>query len=325
MDDPSSSNDKPARRRGTLTKQPPPSVLSSRPSLRKPQSNTSLQRHPSAPIYPRSHTPTSHSSRDLHQRTKSSAYGSSSSSLEQASSGPSPASNSVNYGVSSTSQHTQNAAPAQGSKDRSTTDNLIGAPFDARGLLSSLEPSLNSNSGYAGPQTSASRRPEPPPLNHTHTSPDLRFHQVRQSQGFNQGGQGVMEITPPRSDNGTVSPKRYSDDASGKPPGPHRKKSGFSSFMNSMLGSPRTIKISAPENPVHMIHVGYDNVTGQFTVRLCASRPMFLPVVFFQKAVLMSPCMEISANTVLRDFPKTGRGCCQKVVYLKKSKSRTRR
>ena len=76
-----------------------------------------------------------------------------------------------------------------------------------------------------------------------------------------------MEITPPRSDNGAVSPKRYSDDASGKPPGPLRKKSGFSSFMNSMLGSPRTIKIGAPENPVHMIHVGYDNVTGQFTVR----------------------------------------------------------
>jgi p21-activated kinase 1 len=38
--------------------------------------------------------------------------------------------------------------------------------------------------------------------------------------------------------------------------------------VNSMLGSPRTIKISAPENPMHMIHVGYDNVTGQFTVSL---------------------------------------------------------
>ena len=26
-----------------------------------------------------------------------------------------------------------------------------------------------------------------------------------------------------------------------------------------------SIKISAPENPIHMIHVGYDNKTGQFT------------------------------------------------------------
>jgi p21-activated kinase 1 len=289
MDDPGGSNDKPARKRGTLTKQPPPSVLSSRPSLRKPQSNTSLQRHPSAPTFPRSHTPASYSSRDLHQRTKSSAYGSSSSSLEQASSGPSPASNSVNYGVSSTSalpytsQLAQNTAPLQGSDDRNATDNLIGAPFDASGLLSSLDPGLNSSSGYAGSQASAPRRPQPPPLNHTHTSPDLRFHQVRQSQSFNQGGRGVMEITPPRSDNGTISPKRYSDDTSGKAPGPLRKKSGFSSFMNSMLGSPRTIKISAPENPVHMIHVGYDNVTGQFTVCLCASPSMLMMVAIPQK------------------------------------------
>jgi p21-activated kinase 1 len=78
-----------------------------------------------------------------------------------------------------------------------------------------------------------------------------------------------MEVTPPRSDNGATSPKRHSGDStSGKPSLSGRKKSGFSSFMNSMLGSPRNIKISAPENPIHMIHVGYDNVTGQFTVSL---------------------------------------------------------
>ena len=285
MDDPGGSNDKPARKRGTLIKQPPPSsLLTSRPSLRKPQSNTSLQRHPSAPTYPRSHTPTSYSSRDLHQRTKSSAYGSSTSSLEQASSGPSPASTNLNYGLSSiaalpytANNSAGNTAPPQGSNDRSTTESLIGAPFDAPGLLSALHPNPNNGSGYAGSQISAPHRPEPPPLNHTHTSPDLRTHQSRQSQSFNPGGRGVMEITPPRSDNGTTSPKRYSDDASGKPLGPLRKKSGFSSFMNSMLGSPRTIKISAPENPVHMIHVGYDNVTGQFTV---CSRPFLLISVF---------------------------------------------
>ena len=283
MDDPGGSDDKPARKRGTLTKQPPPSALYSRPSLRKPHSNTSLQRHPSAPTYPRSHTPTSYSGRDLHQRTKSSAYGSSTSSLEHASSGPSPASTSIDHGLSSISalpypsRYTASTAPPPRSNDHSATDKLIGAPFDAPALLSTLDPSYH-GSGYAGAQISAPRHIEPPPLNHTHTSPDLRTHQVRQSRSFNPGGRGVMEITPPRSDNGTTSPKRYSDDASGKPLGPLRKKSGFSSFMNSMLGSPRTIKISAPENPVHMIHVGYDNVTGQFTVCSCASRPMSVVV-----------------------------------------------
>ena len=49
---------------------------------------------------------------------------------------------------------------------------------------------------------------------------------------------------------------------------PWKKKSGFSSFMNSVLGSPRNVKISAPENPVHVTHVGFDNETGQFTVRI---------------------------------------------------------
>ncbi|EDN99594.1 conserved hypothetical protein [Sclerotinia sclerotiorum 1980 UF-70] len=42
--------------------------------------------------------------------------------------------------------------------------------------------------------------------------------------------------------------------------------SGFSGFMSSIgVGSPRGVKISAPENPVHVTHVGYDNTTGQFT------------------------------------------------------------
>jgi DNA-binding beta-propeller fold protein YncE len=52
-----------------------------------------------------------------------------------------------------------------------------------------------------------------------------------------------------------------------------RKKSGFSGFMSSIgVGSPRGVKISAPENPVHVTHVGYDNQTGQFTVSTKASR-----------------------------------------------------
>jgi p21-activated kinase 1 len=62
-----------------------------------------------------------------------------------------------------------------------------------------------------------------------------------------------------------VLSKRFSGDG-GKPVIGGRKKSGFSTFVNNMLGSPRTIKISAPENPMHMIHVGYDNKTGEYIV-----------------------------------------------------------
>jgi len=63
-----------------------------------------------------------------------------------------------------------------------------------------------------------------------------------------------------------MSPKRISADLAHHPkPRAHRKKSGFSSFVNSMLGSPRQIKISAPENPTHITHVCFNEETGQFT------------------------------------------------------------
>jgi p21-activated kinase 1 len=36
--------------------------------------------------------------------------------------------------------------------------------------------------------------------------------------------------------------------------------------MTSLVSSPKKPTISAPENPVHVTHVGYDSNTGQFTV-----------------------------------------------------------
>lgn len=71
---------------------------------------------------------------------------------------------------------------------------------------------------------------------------------------------------------GVTSPKRFSDEGkeskSGKDgkPAMLRKKSGFSGFVNSLVGSQKKVAISAPENPVHVTHVGYDSSTGQFTV-----------------------------------------------------------
>ncbi len=78
----------------------------------------------------------------------------------------------------------------------------------------------------------------------------------------------MAERTPPRvSENQLISPKRYSDETKESRQGMTRKKSGFSGFMSSIgVSSPRVMKISAPENPVHVTHVGYDNQTGQFTV-----------------------------------------------------------
>lgn len=77
----------------------------------------------------------------------------------------------------------------------------------------------------------------------------------------------MIEKTPPRvGENQLISPKRYSDEAKDLKNAALKKKGGFSGFMNSLVGSPRRVNISAPENPVHVTHVGYDNETGQFTV-----------------------------------------------------------
>lgn len=250
------------RRRNTLTKNPPPSAYPSKSSLRKQQSSAALQRAPSAPSPYQRTQGASLSTRELHHRSQSNTFGSSTSSLEHLSSAPSPINPSTDFFASSVNPyqlpHHLPLTP-QTSDDRH--NDLIGAPFDASGLLSSFQAS-----GMNEKQTAGGQSPAPLPLTHTHTSPDLRSHPLRTSQTFGPGAVAMMEVTPPKSENGTLSPKRFSGDGHGKPAGPFRKKSGFSSFVNNMLGSPRTIKISAPENPMHMIHVGYDNQTGQFTV-----------------------------------------------------------
>ena len=269
------------RRRNTLTKNPPPSAYPSRGSLRNQQPSASLQRAPSAPSPYQRTLDAAQSNRDFRQRSQSNAYGSSSSSLEHTSSAPSPIAPSNDFFASTVNGYQSPyhvPLTPQTSDDRH--NDLIGAPFDASGLLSSFEATSMNEKQNAGGSS-----PHPYPLTHTHTSPDLRSHPLRISQTFGPGAVAMMEVTPPKSENGTLSPKRFSGDGHGKPVGPFRKKSGFSSFVNNMLGSPRTIKISAPENPMHMIHVGYDNQTGQFTVSLrndlvaicCALRPCSQP------------------------------------------------
>jgi len=99
------------------------------------------------------------------------------------------------------------------------------------------------------------------------TSTKLHKPHLRQSVSFVAGKRSLMDnITPPRSEASSSSPRqRYSDEGNG-PVKVFRKKSGFSNFVNSLVGSPRRPPISAPENPVHVTHVGYNTDTGEFTV-----------------------------------------------------------
>jgi hypothetical protein len=76
----------------------------------------------------------------------------------------------------------------------------------------------------------------------------------------------MEDLSGRAGDAGARSPRqRYSDEA--RETNKLKKKSGFSSFMNNLVGTPRKPTISAPENPVHVTHVGYDQNTGEFTVR----------------------------------------------------------
>jgi len=93
--------------------------------------------------------------------------------------------------------------------------------------------------------------------------------QLRTAASFAPGKPLNMDtVSPPRSEASMNSPRqRYSDEAANALKG-LKKKGGFSSFVNSLVGSPRRPPISAPENPVHVTHVGYNYDTGEFTVCL---------------------------------------------------------
>ncbi|KAI9759348.1 MAG: signal transducing kinase of the PAK [Chaenotheca gracillima] len=293
MTDPASD----PRSRRRITKPPPPQtgpptfeMLAGR-SLKGQRSSGSLQRTPSAP-YPRSLAANHPSSSSGHQRNSTSpnpgAYASSSSSLERQISKQSPvlagtdsgwvvipheqSGNSAlggasgggggeaggGGGASASSQNAHRFSPPLQSLDEKDVDGALGGPpFDVSDTLHSLNPSHSVN------HHSSLRRPPPPPQMHTSPNPPTMSPALRQSASFSAGDR---EITPTRSENGTIRSKRYSDETrEARSAALLKKKTGFSGFMNSMLGSPRRINISRPENPVHVLHVGYDQETGQFT------------------------------------------------------------
>ncbi|KAF4971564.1 hypothetical protein FZEAL_9809 [Fusarium zealandicum] len=141
-------------------------------------------------------------------------------------------------------------------------DDLIGAPFDGAAILNRIE-----STKAQSPQAPAHRH-FPPHFVKTgpdsrHASPLLRASASFTAMDSSMSEKGLGPRAP--TDGPSINPKRYSDDGRDAKPSVLRKKSGFSGFMNSLVGSPKKPIISAPENPVHVTHVGYDSSTGQFT------------------------------------------------------------
>lgn len=239
-------------------------------SLNSQQSTTSLKRHPSAPVYPRS---SAAGSRE-HLRTRSNAYGSSSSSLDQNnnSAGASPVLAGSESGFYHSSQNSSRSRPPYSGRlslNDQSSDELFGAPFDSRGMLTALE-ETTAESDRSFPEKPVAKpiaklTEKAPNYYRSQTTPDTRA--LRQSASFTTLQPRMETFSSAGSNDRPANTKRFSDEGnSARLHGAGRsKKSSFSSFVNSMLGSPRGIKISAPENPVHVTHVGYDNQTGQFT------------------------------------------------------------
>lgn len=187
--------------------------------------------------------------------------------------GPPYASNN-HYDDQPTSSFRPHAAQPRYSVTEKHGTDLLGQRFDSLAVLGSLDAIPYEYQPEPLPQQPPTQYPVdhfPPPRpsqpDHSHTtgsSPAFANPTSRLSQSLAAAGRRMEEIQP-RGDLATRSPRqRYSDEA--RESNKLKKKSGFSSFMNNLVGTPRKPTISAPENPVHVTHVGYDSSTGEFTV-----------------------------------------------------------
>lgn len=176
--------------------------------------------------------------------------------------------------------------------DKSRTD-LLGQRFDSLAVINSFDAisygTQQDQHHHAQPQAQSQphtptfapnleeplpQRPAQPQHSHSTSSASKSIREraaSRLDQSLAAAGRRMEDLTPRAGDSGARSPRqRYSDEA--REGNKLKKKSGFSSFMNNLVGAPRKPTISAPENPVHVTHVGYDQNTGEFTVRIVLSR-----------------------------------------------------
>lgn len=292
-----------------LTKKPPPGAgstssasASDSHSLRSQKSSGTLSRTPSAPTGPNRPYTQGHNRTTTSPNPATFTYASSNSSLDHQISGPSPVLAGPDYAPAGFSGNRSSATRPLSEK---TSQELIGAPFDGSGILSHID--STKGTGYQNSQ----RRPPPPPLSHS-AGPTLMSPPLRQSASFSAGDRMNEKMAPRVGENQLISPKRYSDESKEPKSGMIRKKSGFSSFMNTMgIGSPRGVKISAPENPVHVTHVGYDQDTGQFTVSCHVYACSFLLFVVF--------------TNFIRAYRKNGSDCSTIAASRRRNKSNIRR
>lgn len=106
---------------------------------------------------------------------------------------------------------------------------------------------------------------------------------LRHSKSFAAGYRPQLQMDPiPNGGIRMPMVQRLSDDGSNSlqqnSSKSHKKRSGLSGILSNVLGSPRgKPEISAPSNPTHLCHVGFDNTTGEYSVRLILLFLLLLP------------------------------------------------
>ena len=271
-----------------LTKDPPPNASFSPPmtsngfagQLRRQASLSQSQSPSSSGDYSRGH-----------HRTQSS-HTSSSSSFEQ-----SPRLATSKFSTQSPYEANANRYrfSARQSLKENHSDSLPEDHVDANGGLASS--GSQKSLGYQ----SSVRRPGPPRPSYTTPNAQMASPALRQSASFSTDHPS-NKLTLTRSESGHAYSKRFSDEA--KNLAPWKKKTAFSSIINNVLGSPRSVKISAPENPVHVTHVGLDKETGRFTVCLPSTHPNTLTVKYFESSRFMNIIMRMGFADYIQGLPR---------------------
>ena len=95
--------------------------------------------------------------------------------------------------------------------------------------------------------------------------------------------------------------------------------------MNNLVGTPRKPTISAPENPVHVTHVGYDQNTGEFTVRssLDMKNEAARCYIGVSSCVKFLPISSFRILTYTRAFPGNGKKRSKQTASPSKSRRKT--
>lgn len=228
-------------------------------------SAASHQQHPRS-LNPSPIVPAGEFSSGLSFSTRSQSQAQSQAQSSSANASRDPARSRDHYRLSDPHFHNLNHGTGTGASthrrlNSRASEEFIGAPFDGSAILSRIE------------ATKYPTSPNRPPISRlAHTTPDARVAglSLRQSASFSAAADTMAAPEKSQgyksSDNQLSQSKRFSDESKEPKMSVLRKKSGFSGFMTSLVGSPKKPLISAPENPVHVTHVGYDSSTGQFTV-----------------------------------------------------------